>query len=61
LVILALEIYFAFRLDWRGIRKQPVKVWVARLVFSLVVPWVVTWNQIVGSVTKVNQPNRQNA
>jgi glycosyltransferase involved in cell wall biosynthesis len=60
LVILALEIYFAFRLDWRGIRKQSAGVWAARLVFSLLVPWVVAWNQIVGSVTKVNQPNRQN-
>ncbi len=60
-LIFVLEIYFAFRLDWRGIRKQPVKALVARLVFSLIVPWVVTWNQIVGSVTKANQPNRQNA
>ena len=60
-LVLTLEIYFAFRLDWRGIRKLSVQVWAARLVFSLIVPWVVTWNQIVGSVTKVNQPNRQNA
>ena len=27
---------------------------------GMVVPWVVTWNQIVGGVTKANQPNRQN-
>jgi glycosyltransferase involved in cell wall biosynthesis len=59
-LIFALEIYFAFRLDWRGIRKASVGVWGARLVFSLVVPWVVTWNQIVGGVTKAHQPNRQN-
>jgi glycosyltransferase involved in cell wall biosynthesis len=60
-LVLALEIYFAFRLDWRGIRKESLGVWVARLLFSLLVPWVVTWNQIVGSVTKVNRTNRQNA
>jgi hypothetical protein len=59
-LIFALEVYFAFRLDWRGIRKTSAGVWAARLVFSLVVPWVVTWNQIVGGVTKVHQPNRQN-
>ena len=59
-VIFALEVYFAFRLDWRGIRKESLGVWAARLVFSLVVPWVVTWNQIVGGVTKAHQPNRQN-
>jgi glycosyltransferase involved in cell wall biosynthesis len=59
-LIFALEIYFAFRLDWREIRKASVGVWGARLVFSLVVPWVVTWNQIVGGVTKAHQPNRQN-
>jgi glycosyltransferase involved in cell wall biosynthesis len=59
-LIFALEVYFAFRLDWRGIRKESVGVWVARLLFSLVVPWVVTWNQIVGGVTKAHQPNRQN-
>jgi glycosyltransferase involved in cell wall biosynthesis len=60
-LMFALETYFAFRLDWRGVRKASVNVLVARLVFSLLVPWVVTWNQIVGSVTKVNHPNRQNA
>ena len=43
LAVLALENYFAFRLDWRSL------------------PWVVTWNQIKGSITKTNQPNRQNA
>lgn len=61
LVILALENYFAFRLDWRSLQKAPFRVLVARLLFSLLVPWVVTWNQIKGSITKANQPNRQNA
>jgi glycosyltransferase involved in cell wall biosynthesis len=60
LVVLALEIYFAFRLDWLDILKASPKVLAARLIFSLIVPWVVTWNQIVGATTKVNQPNRQN-
>ncbi len=59
--VLALENYFAFRLDWRSVQKAPLRVLYARLVFSLLVPWVVTWNQIKGSITKINQPNRQNA
>ena len=58
--VLALEIYFAFRLDWRDLRKSPMPVLAARLVFSLIVPWVVAWYQTVGSITKKNRPNRQN-
>jgi glycosyltransferase involved in cell wall biosynthesis len=61
LCVLALEIYFAFRLDWNDIRKTSVRALGARLLFSLLVPWVVAWYQTVGSVTKKNRPNRQNA
>jgi len=60
LCVLALEIYFAFRLDWRDLRKAPLRTLAARLVFSLMVPWVVAWYQTVGSITKKNRPNRQN-
>jgi glycosyltransferase involved in cell wall biosynthesis len=60
LCVLALEIYFAFRLDWTDIRKAPTRVLAARLIFSLIVPWVVAWYQTVGSITKKNRPNRQN-
>ncbi len=60
LFILGLETYFAFRLDWRSIRRASLGVLAARLVFSLVVPWVIAWNQIVGGVTKMNPSNRQN-
>jgi glycosyltransferase involved in cell wall biosynthesis len=60
LCVLALETYFAFRLDWRDLRKAPMRVLAARLVFSLIVPWVVAWYQTVGSITKKNRPNRQN-
>jgi len=62
--VLALEIYFAFRLDWADFRKVPLRAFLrtlaARLVFSLIVPWVVAWYQTVGSITKENRPNRQN-
>jgi glycosyltransferase involved in cell wall biosynthesis len=61
LCVLALENYFAFRLDWRSLQRASFRVLAARLIFSLLVPWVVTWNQIKGSITKANQPNRQNA
>ena len=60
LCVLALEIYFAFRLDWRDLSKSPMRVLTARLAFSLIVPWVVAWYQTVGSITKKNRPNRQN-
>ncbi len=64
LCVLALEIYFAFRLDWNDLRKAGLKTSLrtlpARLAFSLVVPWVVAWYQTLGSITKKNRPNRQN-
>ena len=61
LCILVLENYFAFRLDWRSLQRASFRVLVARLIFSLLVPWVVTWNQIKGGITKAHQANRQNA
>jgi glycosyltransferase involved in cell wall biosynthesis len=60
LCVLVLEIYFAFRLDWSELRKAPLRTVGARLLFSLLVPWVVAWFQTVGSITKKNKPNRQN-
>jgi len=60
LCVLALEVYFAFRLDWTDIRKAPMRMLAARLIYSLIVPWVVAWYQTVGSITKRNRPNRQN-
>jgi hypothetical protein len=64
LCVLAFEIYFAFRLDWRELRQAPLRTFLkttgARLIFSLLVPWIVAWYQTVGSLTKRNRPNRQN-
>ncbi len=60
LCVLALEVYFAFRLDWTDVRRVPLRTLVARLAFSLIVPWVVAWYQTLGSITKKNRPNRQN-
>jgi glycosyltransferase involved in cell wall biosynthesis len=61
LCVLVLETYFAFRLDWRSFPgKSSFRLLGARLLFSLAVPWVVTWNQINGMLTKTNKPNRQN-
>jgi len=60
LCLLVLELYFAFRLDWQSLRGAPVRALPARLLFSLVVPWVVTWNHILGWTTKRHPPNRQN-
>jgi glycosyltransferase involved in cell wall biosynthesis len=59
--VLVLEIYFAFRLDWRSFPgKTSVRQLSTRLFFSLIVPWLVTWSHIMGALTKTNQPNRQN-
>jgi glycosyltransferase involved in cell wall biosynthesis len=61
LCVLVLENYFAFHFDWRSLQRATFRILAARLLFSLLVPWVVSWNQIKGSITKANQPNRQNA
>jgi glycosyltransferase involved in cell wall biosynthesis len=59
--VCALEIYFAFRLDWKSFPgKTSVRLLGARLLFSLMVPWLVTLNYIRGALTKTNRPNRQN-
>lgn len=60
LCVLALEIYFAYRLDWSDLRKAGLRAIAARLAFSLLVPWIVAWYQSWGSITKTNRPNRQN-
>jgi glycosyltransferase involved in cell wall biosynthesis len=61
LCVLLLETYFAFRLDWRSLRGSSLRILAARLLFSLLVPWVVSWNHIRGGITKQNRANRQNA
>jgi len=62
LCVVLLEIYFAFRLDWHSFPgKSSPRQLGARLLFSLLVPWVVSWNYLVGIVTKPQQVNRQNA
>lgn len=61
LLVLALELYFAYRLDWKYMRGLGARVLLARLVFSLVVPWIVAVNQVRGALRKQYQTNRQNA
>jgi glycosyltransferase involved in cell wall biosynthesis len=59
--VLLLEIYFAFRLDWKSFPgKTSPRQLSARLFFSLIVPWLVTWNYVAGALSKSNRPNRQN-
>ena len=60
-LVLLLELYFAYRLDWKHVRGLGGRALLARLLFSLVVPWVVGWNQVKGALRKQYQTNRQNA
>ncbi len=61
LAVLTLEAYFAFRLDWLFRYTWSLKILMARLLFSIMVPWIVTANQIKGAWTKKNPMNAQNA
>ncbi len=58
--VIALEVYFAFHFELGNVRGRTLRATAARLVFSLAVPWVVTWNQIKGLLTKARVVNRQN-
>jgi glycosyltransferase involved in cell wall biosynthesis len=60
LVVLALEAWFAFHLDWSILRRTGLRALLARFAFSLVVPWIVAVNQIRGSRTQKPPANRQN-
>lgn len=57
-----LEIFFAFERDVRGVMNRRFSTLVpARLVFSVIAPWIVAYHHLGGSITKANRPNRQNA
>lgn len=59
-VVGVLMLHFAFAQDWLFLRTANPKVLAARLVFALLVPWIVAVNHIRGSVTKKGLPNAQN-
>ncbi len=59
-VVLVLALHFAFHQDWLFTRTLKPQVLLARLVFSLAVPWIIVANQIRGAVTKKNLANPQN-
>jgi glycosyltransferase involved in cell wall biosynthesis len=62
LIVALLEIFFAFEHDVRGVfNRRFIKVVPARLLFSLMTPWIVAFNHIAGSITKQNRRNPQNS
>jgi glycosyltransferase involved in cell wall biosynthesis len=60
LAILALEVWFAFHLDWRNLGQHGLVAIAARLVFSLALPWVVAENHIRGLFSTERLSNQQN-
>jgi glycosyltransferase involved in cell wall biosynthesis len=60
LAVLLLELWYAFHRDWRYLPRFGMGAILARLAFSLSVPWIVAANQIRGRFTKKPQTNRQN-
>jgi glycosyltransferase involved in cell wall biosynthesis len=59
-VVFLLELWFAFHFDWRRLLRYGWRAVLARLLFSVLVPWIVASNRILGSLTRTNKPNRQN-
>lgn len=59
--VFALELYFAFRLDWLFKWTLKPNVLLARFAFSILVPWIVTASQIRGAFTRQNPTNTQNS
>jgi glycosyltransferase involved in cell wall biosynthesis len=60
-VVAVLALHFAFHQDWLFTHTLKPRVLLARLAFSLLVPWIVTINQIRGGLTKKNPTNAQNS
>ncbi len=62
LLVALLEICFAFEHDVRGVfNRRFVKLVPARVLFSLMAPWIVSFNHIAGSITGQNRRNPQNS
>jgi glycosyltransferase involved in cell wall biosynthesis len=61
LVILAVELWYAFHRDWRYLFRFGLRAVLARIAFSIAVPWVVATNHIRGLLIRKPQTNRQNA
>jgi len=61
LLVFSLEVYFALQLDVRGLlARRSFRALGARLLFSLLVPWICAWSYIKGAITGSNPPNLQN-
>ncbi|MGA2672407.1 MAG: glycosyltransferase [Terracidiphilus sp.] len=60
LLVLGMQCWLAFHPDWRFIYRTGPRTLLGRLVFSVLVPWIVAANQIHGLITKKNPTNRQN-
>ena len=60
LFVVALECWFAFRHDLGFLLRRGPRAVGARLVFSILVPWIVAVNQIRGKLTGTMKANRQN-
>jgi glycosyltransferase involved in cell wall biosynthesis len=60
LFVVALECWFAFRHDLGFLVRTGPRVVGARLLFSILVPWIVAGNHIRGRLTGTIRPNRQN-
>lgn len=62
LVDALLEIFFAFERDRQGVfNTRFYKLLPARLIFSLMAPWIIAYHHISGAITKANRPNPQNS
>jgi hypothetical protein len=61
MLVLAIEVIFAFKKDWRYLLRFGIQAVFARFAFSLAVPWIIAINQLHGrfsATTVVNQQNR---
>lgn len=60
LAILLIEFWVAYRSEWRFIYRFGPRVFLARFLFSILVPWIIALSQILGMQTKRKLPNWQN-
>jgi glycosyltransferase involved in cell wall biosynthesis len=58
--VLAIQCWLAYHADWSFIFRSGPRIILARFLFSVLVPWVVSINHIYGIFNKKNPNNRQN-
>jgi glycosyltransferase involved in cell wall biosynthesis len=60
LLVLAMQCWLSFHPDWRFLFPLGSRALFARFLFSVLVPWIIAFNQLRGAITNPSPTNKQN-